>query len=103
MTKIRTCSFAVAGVLAPLLVAAQPGLEKKPGGAPPGQEKKDEKAPAGGGAMMMPKPAPELDAALKSWEGTWKCETTFPAGAMAPGSPEMKTQSTVKIKKDTSL
>jgi hypothetical protein len=47
-----------------------------------------------------PKPAPELDALFKGWEGNWKCDTTFAANAMGPGSPEMKTKSEVKIKKE---
>jgi hypothetical protein len=61
-------------------------------------------APAAAGApaapMGPPKPAPELDATFKYLEGTWKCDTTFPANAMGPGSPEMKTKTTIKFKKD---
>jgi hypothetical protein len=33
-------------------------------------------------------------------EGSWKCETTMPAGSMGPGSPEMKMPTSVKVKKD---
>jgi hypothetical protein len=55
-------------------------------------------APAG-----PPTPSPELDTLYQAYEGNWKCETTFPAGAMGPGSPEMKAASTVKIKKDKEL
>lgn len=81
-----------------------PGLEKKPGGAPPGQMKKEAAAAAEGAApMAMPKPSPEWEALMKSMEGNWKCETTMPAGAMGPGSPEMKMPTTVKIKKDKDL
>jgi hypothetical protein len=51
---------------------------------------------------MMPaaKPAPEWEAFTKGAEGSWKCETTIPAGSMGPGSPEMKAPVTAKIKKD---
>jgi hypothetical protein len=80
-----------------------PGLEKKPGGMPPGQMKKEGAAPAEGGAAMpmpMPKPSPEWEAFTKGLDGSWKCETTMPAGSMGPGSPEMKMPTTVKMKKD---
>jgi hypothetical protein len=50
--------------------------------------------------MMAPKPAPEGEAFTKGLDGSWKCETTIPAGSMGPGSPEMKAQVTAKIKKD---
>ncbi|HEV3031957.1 MAG TPA: DUF1579 family protein [Polyangia bacterium] len=52
-------------------------------------------APAG-----PPKAAPEVDALFKGYEGSYKCDSTFPAGAMGPGSPESKGKSTVKIKKE---
>ncbi len=47
-----------------------------------------------------PTPAPELTAFAKNFEGNWKCESKFPAGAMGPGSPESSGKSTVSIKKD---
>jgi hypothetical protein len=47
-----------------------------------------------------PKPAPELDATYKALEGNWKCDTTFPANSMGPGSPEIKAKTTIKFKKD---
>jgi hypothetical protein len=47
-----------------------------------------------------PTPAPELTAFAKNFEGSWKCESKFPAGAMGPGSPEASGKSTVSIKKD---
>jgi hypothetical protein len=78
-----------------------PGLEKKPGGMPPGQAKKEGAAPAeGAAAMQAPKPSAEWEAFTKGMDGSWKCETTMPAGAMGPGSPEMKMQTSVKLKKD---
>lgn len=57
-------------------------------------------SPEGAAAMAMPKPAPELDTIYKPFEGNWKCDTRWPAGAMGPGSPEMTAKTTVKIKKD---
>ncbi|HSY39061.1 MAG TPA: DUF1579 family protein, partial [Polyangia bacterium] len=47
-----------------------------------------------------PTPAPELTAFAKNFEGNWKCDSKFPAGAMGPGSPESSGKSTVSIKKD---
>jgi hypothetical protein len=52
--------------------------------------------------MGPPKPAPEVDQLFKGYEGNWKCDTTFNAGAWGPGSPEVKAKSEVKIKKEQS-
>ena len=57
-------------------------------------------APAAAAPMGPPKPSPELDAAYKGMEGSWKCDTTFAANAMGPGSPEVKAKTTIKIKKE---
>lgn len=48
----------------------------------------------------MPTPSKDLEAFMKGFEGHWHCDTKFAAGAMGPGSPEMMTKSTVKIKKE---
>ena len=45
-----------------------------------------------------PTPSKELEAFMKPFEGTWKCEVTFPAGTMGPG--ELKAKGTAKFKKD---
>lgn len=45
-------------------------------------------------------PPAEIDTLFKSYEGSWKCETTFAPGALGPGSPEMKAKAVVRIKKD---
>jgi len=57
-------------------------------------------AAPGGMPMGPPKPSPELDATYKALDGAWKCDTTFPANAMGPASPEVKAKSTIKFKKD---
>jgi hypothetical protein len=66
------------------------------GGTAMAQDKKEGAA----GGMQMPKPSPEWEAFTKGMEGSWKCDSTMPAGAMGPGSPEMKMQASAKIKKD---
>jgi hypothetical protein len=48
-------------------------------------------------------PAPELDALFKSYEGSWKCDTTMAPGSMGPNSPEVKVKSMVKIAKAKDL
>jgi hypothetical protein len=37
---------------------------------------------------------------MKGFEGSWKCDTKFSAGAFGPGTPEVLAKSTVKFKKD---
>jgi hypothetical protein len=48
-------------------------------------------------------PAPELDMLFKSYEGSWKCDTTMAPGASGPNSPELKVKSMVKIAKAKDL
>jgi hypothetical protein len=75
----------------------------KPAAAPTAAPAGKAAAPAAAAAPAPagpPTPSPEVDALYKGWAGSWKCDTTFPAGAMGPGSPEMKTKSEVKIAKD---
>jgi hypothetical protein len=62
-----------------------PGERKEP--AVPGG-----KAPAG----ELPRPAPELGQ-LDWLKGSWRCDGTTPAGAMAPGSPAQKYKATFKF------
>jgi hypothetical protein len=50
-----------------------------------------------------PTPSPELDTLYKGLEGSWKCDTTMAAGSVAPGSPELKVKSMVKIAKAKDL
>jgi hypothetical protein len=64
---------------------------------------KADKPPAAGAAAGPPAPSPELDTLYKGYAGNWKCETTFPAEALGPGSPEQKATSMVKIQKDKDL
>src|SRR5215510_4667153 len=85
MTKSLIATVAVLALAG--TVAAQ---DKKPAAAP---------APAAPAAAAAPA-APEPTAFMKPFEGTWKCETKFPANAMGPGKPEVTAKSTVKFKKD---
>jgi hypothetical protein len=73
-------------LLLPATLLAQPPAAKPEGGAP---------APAG-----PPPPAPELEAFMKGFDGAWKCESKFFAGAFGPNSPEVMGKSTVRFKKD---
>ena len=88
---------------APAAAAAAPAA--KPASAPVAANApaaKGTPAPAAAPAAPPPPPtpAPELTAFAKNFEGSWKCESKFPAGAMGPGSPESSGKSTVSIKKD---
>jgi hypothetical protein len=81
------------------LVVLAVGFLMIPGGAlaqpPTGKPEAGAPAPAG-----PPPPAPELEAFMKPFDGSWKCETKFFANAFGPGSPEMTGKSTVRFKKD---
>jgi hypothetical protein len=50
-----------------------------------------------------PQPAPELTSFMRDMLGTWNCTSTFPAGSMGPGSPEMKSTAKVKFSKEPAL
>jgi hypothetical protein len=75
--------------------AAKPAKPGEPG-AKPGAGPAAATAPA---MPPPPKPPAELEENFKYFLGAWKCDTTFPAGAMGPGSPEVKGKTTVKFKK----
>jgi len=86
-------SLLFATMLSGALVLAQtPGADKA----------KDTKkaTPAAAVTATAPKPPPELDELYKVFAGTLKCDSTFAAGAMGPGSPETKLKTTVRIRKD---
>ena len=110
---------APAAVAAPAPAAAAPAAKPAPApaaaapAAKPASAPVAANAPAAKGAPAAapaatapaappapPVPAPELVAFAKNFEGSWKCESKFPAGAMGPGSPESSGKSTVSIKKD---
>ncbi len=74
--------------------AAAPAAAKAPAAAGPAAAAPAAAPPA------APTPSPEVDALSKGWVGSYKCDTTFAAGAMGPGSPELKAKSEVKIAKD---
>lgn len=84
---------------APAAAAPAPAPAAKPAAAPAAAKAGAPEAAAAPPAGP-PKPAPEVDQLFKGYEGTWKCESTFNAGAFGPSSPEMKLKSDVKIKKD---
>ena len=75
---------------------ASPAPTPKPAG-PAAAAPKPAAAPA---APAVPTPSRELEAFMKGFEGSWKCDTKFPAGAMGTGSPEASAKSTVSIKKE---
>jgi hypothetical protein len=90
---------------APSAAAAPAGTMKPSAGAgAPAAAAPTAAAPAAGaapsGAPPMPTPSKELESFMKGFEGTWKCETKFAAGAMGPGSPEVTAKSTAKFKKE---
>lgn len=114
MTKTRTISstFLAAAFLFASVASAQ---DKKPGAAPAAAAKAaapGAKAPAAApaaaaaapAAMQQPippsGPPKELEAFFMGAEGSWKCESKMPAGAMGPGTPEMTAKTTTKIKKE---
>jgi hypothetical protein len=106
LTKLVTVSLAL--LFSSSLALAQ-DKAVKPAKADPAAKTAAAAAPAGAApagappaAMPMgpPKPSPELDTTYKGFEGAWKCDTTFAANAMGPGSPEMKVKTTIKFKKD---
>jgi hypothetical protein len=99
MTTIRVATFLTAVLFSASLASAD---DKKPADKPAAAAPAAG-APAAGAPPAMPMPPPELDATFKGYEGNWKCETKFPAGAMGPGSPEMTAKTSVKIKKDKDL
>jgi Protein of unknown function (DUF1579) len=97
MKKIAT--FVISGAalsFATLALAADKPVEKPAAPA----ATKAAAAPAPAAPAAMPAPSPEIDALFKGYEGNWKCDTTFAAGAFGPGSAEVKTKSEVKIKKE---
>lgn len=89
-------------------VATTPGGPATKPGAPPAAAPAAPAAPAAAGTAApaaaappaMPKPSKELEAFMKGFEGTWKCDTKFAPGAMGPGSPEVAAKTTVKFKKE---
>jgi hypothetical protein len=84
----RLCGFVA---MVACLVVSSVALAQAPAGKPE----------AGAGAPAgPPPPAPELDAFMKPFDGTWKCDSKFFANAFGPGSPEMTVKSIVKFKKE---
>jgi len=98
MKPITIASLVLASLFIPSLVTtSQATAQDKKDSNPP--VAKPSPAPA---AMPMsaPKPPAELDATYKPLDGKWSCETTFRPNALGAGSPETKTKTTIKFKKD---
>jgi hypothetical protein len=101
-----TFTFAFAPIASAQAPAAKPAApaaaSAKPAAMPaPASKPVAATAPAAApAAPAMPTPAKELEAFMKGFEGSWKCDTKFAAGSMGPGSPEVSTKTTVKIKKE---
>jgi hypothetical protein len=80
--------------MAPPAAAPAPKPAAPPAAAPPAAAAAPATPPG------PPKPSKELEAFMKPFEGSWKCETKFAANAFGPGSPEVTAKSSVKFKKD---
>jgi len=76
--------------------AAGPSVAPKPGPRPAAAPK----APPAPAVPTLPTPSKELEAFMKGFEGSWKCETEFAAGSTGPGSPDAKGKASLKIRKD---
>jgi hypothetical protein len=57
-------------------------------------------APTNTGAPAPHLPSKEFAAFMKGFEGNWKCNTQFAAGALWPGSQPLAAKTTVSIRKD---
>jgi hypothetical protein len=77
----------------------EPSTPTKPG-APPAlaAPSKPGVTPAAPPAQNFP--PKELEAFMKSLEGSWKCDTKFPAGSMGPGSQPLSAKTDITIKKE---
>jgi hypothetical protein len=91
-----TAAPAAAPAKAPAVATKETAPAAKPG-APVAAA-----APAAAPAAPAAPPGPpaEVDQLFKAYEGNWKCDTTFPAGAFGPSTPELKVKTEVKIKKE---
>jgi hypothetical protein len=45
-------------------------------------------------------PSKEMHAFMRGLEGSWKCDTTFPMGALYPGSQPLSTKTDITIRKE---
>ena len=103
MKPIRLACLSLTFLFTTSLVSAQDKVAKPAKAEPAAKAPPATPAPGASPAGMPmgpPKPSPELDATYKALNGSWKCDTTFAANAMGPGSPEMKAKTDIKFKKD---
>jgi hypothetical protein len=87
----------LASLAAVVLVSSLAGASQAQAPTPPA-------APAAAAAPATPpappRPPKEFEDFMKGFEGSWKCDTKWPAGSMGPGSPEAAVKTTVKFKKE---
>jgi len=95
-----TCLGAAAFAQAPkpAVPAAKPAAPAAKPAAPAAAPTAAAPAAAPATPPAPPTPSKELETFMKPFEGTWKCEVTWPAGTMGPS--EMKGKATAKFKKD---
>jgi hypothetical protein len=99
MKLIKIAALALGSLLCTSVALAQDKAAKPAKAEPAPAPAAAAPAPAAAPPSGPPKPAPELDATYKPYAGNWKCDTTFAANAMGPGSPELKVKTTIKIAK----
>jgi len=76
----------------------QPSTPTKPGTRPNAPAEPLATAPAATPVENLP--SKELEAFMKGFEGSWKCDTKFAAGAMGPGSQAQRARTEMSIKKE---
>jgi hypothetical protein len=102
-TLVMFARGSIAAAEAPAGKGPPPGvaaLKPATGAAVPATKPPGAPAAAAPAAPSMPTPSKELEAFMKGFEGSWKCETKFAAGSSGPASPEAKAKSSVKIRKE---
>ena len=102
MKPIQLVVLSLAFICPTSLATAQDKAAKPVTKAPPAGPAAGAAMVAAPGGMPMgpPKPSAQLDATYKALNGSWKCDTTFQANGMGPGSPEMKVKTNITFKKD---
>jgi len=83
----------------------QPSSPARTGARPAGAAQPNPAAapPAAASAVVPAEylPSKELEAFMKGFEGSWKCDTKFAAGSMGTGSQVVRARTEITIKKET--